>query len=311
MKKLLRYRTIFISDVHLGLNECKVAEVNHFLQQTRCEKLVLNGDIIDGWHLKGRGKKWEKQYTKFFRIILEKVEKQGTEVIYLRGNHDDFLWAILPLQFGKIKLDNEHIHEQPDKRYICVHGDGFDGVTTNHPWIAKLGSMGYSFLLVLNRIYNWVRKKMGRPYYSLSAKIKAKVKNAVSFVGRYEEQLQSLAKEHKCEGIICGHIHTPADKMIGDIHYLNSGDWVESMTAIVEGFDYKMELITYQEFCDQLDGASGKKPKPKSSPGGGTEGEEEFVEMPAGSKASKLAPMPGVKAYVEDSDEDEEILEAV
>ncbi len=307
MKKHIRYRTIFISDVHLGFTECKVEQVNHFLQHTRCEKLVLNGDIIDGWHLKGRGKKWDKQYTKFFRIILKKVEKQGTEVIYLRGNHDDFLWGILPLQFGKIKLANEHVHEQPEKRYICVHGDGFDGVTTNHPWIAKLGSMGYSFLLVLNRIYNWGRKKMGRPYYSLSQKIKARVKSAVSFVGRYEEQLQSLAREHKCDGIICGHIHTPADKMVEDVHYLNSGDWVESMTAIVEGFDYEMELITYQDFCERLALVSEKKPKSKSAPEDGTEDEEQ----PGGPRAGTVAPLPGVKAFVGEEEEDEEILEAV
>ena len=286
MKKHIRYRTIFISDVHLGFTDCKIDQVNHFLQHTRCDKLVLNGDIIDGWHLKGRKKKWKKQYTKFFRIILKKVEKQDTEVIYIRGNHDDFLWSVLPLQFGKIKLVNEHIHKMPEKRYICVHGDGFDGVTTNHPWIAKLGSGAYSFLLVLNRLYNWGRKKMGRPYYSLSKKIKAKVKSAVSFVGRYEEQLQILAQEHKCDGIICGHIHTPADKQVGDIHYLNSGDWVESLTAVVEKQDHSLELITYDEFCKRLGLLTSIKTDPKDSGKG-----KDAIDEP---EAGKVTPLPGV-----------------
>ncbi|MEM9478818.1 MAG: UDP-2,3-diacylglucosamine diphosphatase [Verrucomicrobiota bacterium] len=302
MKKHIRYRTVFISDVHLGFTDCKIEQVNHFLTHTRCDKLVLNGDIIDGWHLKGRGKKWKKHHTKFFRIILKKVEKHGTEVIYLRGNHDDFLWSVLPLQFGNIKLANEHIHEQPDKRYICVHGDGFDGVTTNHPWIAKIGSMGYSALLVFNRFYNWYRKLRGRPYYSLSKKIKAKVKGAVSFVGRYEEQLQTLAKEHQCDGIICGHIHTPADKQVGDIHYMNSGDWVESMTAIVEGYDHKMELISYDQFCDRLALVSGKKSKGKSKSADANDSAEPLLD-------DTITPLPGVKAFVEE--EEEEILEAV
>lgn len=246
-KPLIKYKTIFISDVHLGCSDCKIEQVNTFLRHTTCEKLVLNGDIIDAWALARRGK-WKKSHTYFFRLILKKAENYDTEIVYLRGNHDDFLWRVLPFEFDRIKVANEHIHESPHGRYICVHGDGFDAVTTNHKWVAHLGDFGYTQLLRLNRLYNWWRKVRGKGYFSLSKAIKAKVKSAVSFVGKYEEQLQKFAQKHNCDGIICGHIHTPADKKIGDTHYLNSGDWVESLTAIVETTDREFKLISFDEF---------------------------------------------------------------
>ncbi len=263
---ILKYKTIFISDVHLGLTDCKIEEVTDFLTHTECEKLVLNGDIIDAWHLKRWGG-WTKAHTHFFRLILRKAEKENTEVIYLRGNHDDFLWRVLPFAFDKISIDNEHIHETPHGRYICVHGDAFDAVTTSHKWLAVAGSFGYTFLLWLNRGYNWFRSLRGKPYFSLSQYIKAKVKSAVSFVGRYEDQLTKFAADRECRGIICGHIHTPADSRIGDIHYLNSGDWVESMTAIVETMGRGMELITYKDFRAEIDRIAATRPSKFSRPG--------------------------------------------
>lgn len=250
-RELLKYKTIFISDVHLGSADCKIDQINYLLRNTTCEKLVLNGDIIDAWALK-RGGKWLRSHTLFFRFILKKAEKYKTDVIYLRGNHDDFLWRVLPFEFDRIKLVNEHIHESPHGKYICVHGDGFDAVTTNHKWLAVIGDFGYVQLLRLNRLYNWVRKLRGKPYFSLSKAIKAKVKSAVSFVGNYEDQLQKFAKKNNCEGIICGHIHTAADKKIGDTHYLNSGDWVESLTAIVETTDREFKLINFEEFKEEV-----------------------------------------------------------
>lgn len=251
-KTTLSYKTIFISDVHLGTFDCKIDEVNHFLKHTRCEKLVLNGDIIDGWSLARRGG-WTDQHTRFVRLVLKKVEKQDTEVVYLRGNHDDFLERCLPLFFGKIKVVNEHIHDSSRGNYLVVHGDGFDAVTINHKWLAVLGDIGYQTLLRINRVYNRYRSWRGKEYFSLSKAIKARVKSAVSFVGKYEEQLQNLARKRGCSGIICGHIHTPDDKMVGDIHYLNSGDWVESLTAIVEEDDGSYEVIQYKEFCQRLE----------------------------------------------------------
>ena len=246
------FRTIFISDVHLGTEDAKVHEVIDFLKHTRCEKLVLNGDIIDGWALK-RGARWRKRHSRFIRTVLKKMEKDETEVIYLRGNHDDILDRFLPLAFGKMQFVKEHIHHGVDgKRFLVVHGDGFDSVSTNHKWIAVLGAVGYDLLLKVNRVYNKYRAWRGKEYYSVSKAIKAKVKSAVSFVGEYELQLQELARKKRCDGIICGHIHTPEDKQVGEIRYLNSGDWVESLTAIVEHHDGRLELIRHHDFMAEL-----------------------------------------------------------
>ena len=246
------FRTVFISDVHLGTADSKVHEVIDFLKHVKCDKLVLNGDIIDGWALR-RGSKWRKRHSRFIRKILKKMEKDDTDVIYCRGNHDDILDRFLPLAFGKLKFVKEHLHHGIDgKKYLVVHGDGFDSVSTNHKWLAVLGAVGYDTMLVINRLYNRYRAWRGKEYYSLSKKVKAKVKSAVSFVDNYEFQLQELARQRKCDGIICGHIHTPEDKQVGEIRYLNSGDWVESLTAIVEHYDGRMELIQYDEFMEEL-----------------------------------------------------------
>lgn len=246
------FRTVFISDVHLGTPDAKIHEVIDFLKHVRCSKLVLNGDIIDGWALR-RGAQWRKRHSRFIRTVLKKMEKDDTEVIYLRGNHDDILERFLPLAFGKLRFVKEHIHIGVDgKRYLVVHGDGFDSVSTNHKWVAQLGSVGYDFLLKVNRVYNRYRAWRGKDYYSVSKAIKARVKSAVNFVGEYELQLQELARQKKCHGIVCGHIHTPEDKQVGEIRYLNSGDWVESMTAIVEHLDGRLELVRHAEFMAGL-----------------------------------------------------------
>ena len=246
------FHSIILSDVHLGTKDSKAREVIHFLRATRCKRLILNGDIIDGWALRGSGK-WLPEHTRFIRTVLKKMEKQGTEVIYLRGNHDDILDRFLPIDFGSLKIETEYVHSTPGGDYLMVHGDGFDSVTTNSKWMAMLGAVGYDVLLKVNRLYNKWRSWRGKPYFSLSKEIKARVKSAVSFVGRYEEQLTELAKLRKCKGIVCGHIHTPADKMLeGGVHYLNSGDWVESLTAIVEAEPGEFELVEYKEFMTRI-----------------------------------------------------------
>ncbi|MEM7147558.1 MAG: glycosyltransferase [Verrucomicrobiota bacterium] len=247
-KQVLRFKTIFLSDIHLGTPDSKVTQVIHFLRNTRCEKLVLNGDIIDAWSLRRSGK-WTKSHTYFIRLILKKMQREDTQVVYIRGNHDDILTRFLPLKLDNLEMTMEHIHHSPHGKYLVTHGDGFDVVTTNHRWMAVLGAVGYSFLLRLNRAYNGYRRLCGKPQFSLSKAVKAKVKSAVSFIGNYEEQLQKFAAQRDCQGIICGHIHTPADKQIGDVHYLNSGDWVESLTAVVENLDRSFEVITYNDFC--------------------------------------------------------------
>lgn len=245
-------RTVFLSDLHLGTADSKAREVTAFLKRIHCQKLVLNGDIIDGWALR-RGSRWRNRHSRVIRVILKKMEKEGTEIIYLRGNHDDIIGRFLPLTFGTMTFLDEHVHTGQDgKRYLVIHGDGFDSVSTRHKWLAVLGSVGYDWLLRLNRIYNHWRAWRGKEYYSVSKAIKARVKSAVSFVSEYEGQLQKLARRRKCDGIICGHIHTPEDKQVGEIRYLNSGDWVESLTAIVEHEDGRMELVRYIEFMERV-----------------------------------------------------------
>ncbi len=248
LKTKLRARTVFISDVHLGMPDCKAAQVSHFIRHVQCDQLVMNGDIIDAWYLKSSGG-WNKSHTNFLRTVLKKMEKENTQILYLRGNHDDILDRFIPIQLDNFLITNEHIHHTKRGDYLVVHGDGFDHVTTNHPWIAHLGGIGYNILLRVNRIYNWYRHARGKENFSLSRWVKLKVKSAVSFVGKYEEQLQDLARARNCKGIICGHIHSPANKMVGDTHYLNSGDWVESMTAILEYDNGDFEVISYDDFC--------------------------------------------------------------
>jgi UDP-2,3-diacylglucosamine pyrophosphatase LpxH len=251
MKKLLRVRTVIISDVHLGTADCKIDEVNHFLRHVRCAKLILNGDIIDGWQLRRSGQ-WTKAHTRFIRIVLKKLEKRDTEVVYLRGNHDDILSRFLPLDFENLRVVEDYVHTGPGGSYLVLHGDVFDTVTKNFVFLAHLGDWGYRALLQLNRVYNAWRAWRGKEYWSLSKAIKARVKEAVSHVSNFEEHIAELARSRDCVGVMCGHIHTAADKMIGNIHYLNSGDWVESLTAIVEHFDGSYELIDFASFSKEF-----------------------------------------------------------
>lgn len=243
----LSVRTIILSDVHLGTPDAKAEEVNHFLRQTRCEKLILNGDIIDAWQLK-RGGHWTAAHTRFVRIVLKKLEKRNTEVVYVRGNHDDVLASLLPLEFEGLRIVDDHIHEGVRGRYLVLHGDVFDTVTKNFVFLAHLGDWGYRALLRLNRVYNRWRAWRGLEYWSLSRAIKARVKEAVNHVSKFEQHIAELAHDRDCLGVMCGHIHTAGDKMLGGVHYLNSGDWVESLTAIVEYWDGRFEVIEFAQF---------------------------------------------------------------
>lgn len=245
------YRTIVLSDIHLGIQNSRVKEAVHFLRAHSCDTLILNGDIIDGWQLSKSGK-WKKKHTAFFKLIMKWLANSHTEVIYLRGNHDDFLDEVLPLQLGNFSINRHHILQSGTKKYFVVHGDIFDSVTTRLRWIAKLGDIGYTFLLWLNRHYNQYRVRRGLPYYSLSKVVKHKVKQAVSFISDYEKELCEVARQERCDGVICGHIHHPDNKMIGDIHYLNSGDWVETMSALVEHQDGTWELVMYEQWLASL-----------------------------------------------------------
>ncbi len=240
------YKTLVISDVHLGTTGSKAKELVKFMKQVSCEKLILNGDIIDGWQLKKYGK-WKRKHTRFFNRILKMIEEYKTEVIYIRGNHDDFLDQILPFKVGNLSIQRDYMLSSGNKKFYVVHGDIFDSITTNLKWIAKLGDVGYTFLLWLNSRYNKYRRSKGLPYYSLSQIVKSKVKSAVSYIDDFETQLAEIAKIKNCDGVICGHIHQPAIKMIGGIHYMNSGDWVESMSALAEDESGEWSLLYFAE----------------------------------------------------------------
>lgn len=262
------YPTIVISDVHLGTEHSKTAQLAEFLRTVNCNTLILNGDIIDGWHLQKGGKgKWKKEHTDFFKIIMKMMENHNTKVIYVRGNHDDFIDYIAPLSFANINIVKDYIHVKNGRRYYVVHGDIFDNVTSKMVWLAKLGDVGYTLLLWINRIYNVYRSKRGLPYFSLSQSIKQKVKSAVSYISNYENELVSLARSRHADGIICGHIHQPADRMIDGIHYLNSGDWVESMSALLEHEDGTWEVYMHTDANKEI---------PKQA--------MEVIEFPVGSK---------------------------
>lgn len=239
------YKTIVISDVHLGTSGSKAREVVDFLKHNTCDLLILNGDIIDGWQLKKYGA-WKRKHTRFIRTVMKMVESRRTQVVYTRGNHDDFLDQVIPLRVGKrFYIQRDFIYESAGKRYLVTHGDVFDNVTSHSKWVAHLGDLGYTFLLWLNKVFNRWRAARGLPYYSLSQKVKAKVKQAVSYISDYETKLVELAVAKKCDGVICGHIHQPAIRQYGKIEYLNSGDWVESLSALVEDYEGNWSLKFY------------------------------------------------------------------
>jgi UDP-2,3-diacylglucosamine pyrophosphatase LpxH len=264
-KQVLRFRTIILSDVHLGAPDCQIDKVNHFLKHTDSERLILNGDIIDGWSLGRRGG-WKRDHTRFIRLVLKKIEKRRTEVVYLRGNHDDILDRFLPMRFGGLSVVDRYILDTIQGRYLVIHGDAFDAVTQHSRLLAILGDIGYQSLLRVNRLYNRYRAWRGKEYFSLSKAIKARTKSVVNYISRFEQQVESFTRRHDCTGFICGHIHTPEDKRIGDIHYLNSGDWIESNTALVEHFDGSFEILRYDDFCRQLEDLSAQaneRPQPQ------------------------------------------------
>jgi len=250
MLKHNHYKTIVISDVHLGTKSSKAKELVRFLKSNTCDKLILNGDIIDGWRLKKSGK-WRKKHTRFLKIILKMIDKLNTEVIYIRGNHDDFLDKIIPLTIGNFSVKKDYIYKSNGINYYVVHGDIFDKITSNLKWLAKLGDIGYTFLLWLNKIYNNRRVKQGLPYYSLSQDIKHRVKSAVSYISSFEHELVELAKSRNCQGVICGHIHQPDIRQYDGIKYLNSGDWVESLSALVEQENGDWKILYYNELIKE------------------------------------------------------------
>lgn len=238
------YRTIWLSDIHLGSKGCQAESLLDFLKHTESEYLILVGDIIDFWSLR-RFPYWPVAHNTVVQKVLKKA-RSGTKVIFIPGNHDEALRDYLDYTFGDIVMKEQYVHELADgKKVLCVHGDIFDVVTRYHKWLAIVGDVGYSFLLWLNRHFNDLRKRFGMGFWSLSSYIKYRVKQAVNFIGDFEESVVEYARENNTEMILCGHIHHAEIKKYGDITYLNTGDWVESCTAIVEHQNGTLELIRW------------------------------------------------------------------
>lgn len=245
-REVRRVRALFLSDVHLGMKPIRVGQLIEFLRVHDAETIYLVGDIVDGWRL-AKGWHWPAEYNTLIDILLQKANA-GARIIYLPGNHDEFLREYLGTYFGDVQLVDRTVHTSATgKTYLVIHGDQFDVVVMNAKWLAHVGDWAYNAALRINLAVNWVRRRVGLQYWSLSAWAKQKVKNAVSVIGRFEEALVHEAKQSGVDGVICGHIH------FADIHdrlgiqYINTGDWVESCTAIIETPEGEFELIKWTE----------------------------------------------------------------
>jgi len=238
------FRAIFLSDIHLGTRGCQAELLLDFLKHHESDIIYLVGDIVDGWRLK-RAWHWPQAHNDVVQKLLRKGRK-GARIVYVPGNHDEFLRDYVGTHFGVVEVIEEAIHETADgRRLLVLHGDRFDVVVRNARWLAHLGDWAYTAALGINTVFNQVRRKLGFPYWSLSAWAKLKVKNAVNFIGDFEAALAGEATRLGTDGVVCGHIHHAAIRDIEGITYINTGDWVESCSAIVEHFDGRFELIVW------------------------------------------------------------------
>lgn len=236
------YRTIWISDVHLGTRGCQASYLLDFLRTHDSDTLYLVGDILDGWHLK-KGWYWPQTHNDVVQKILRKGRK-GTRVIYVPGNHDESVRQFIGMSFGEIEVKEDDVHTLADGRRLWItHGDLFDGVMQHARWLAYLGDSAYSLILYLNRWFNAIRVRLGLPYWSLSQYLKHQVKNAVNFISAFEHVMTEEAKRRHCDGVVCGHIHKAEIRDINGLLYCNDGDWVESLTALAEDFEGNLQII--------------------------------------------------------------------
>lgn len=236
------YRTLFISDVHLGTRSAQASALLDFLKHHDAQTIYLVGDIVDFWRVK-RGPVWPQSHNDVLQKILRKVRK-GTRVVFIPGNHDEGLRDYCGMHFGGIEIERQAEYITADgKRYIVMHGDEYDVVVRYARWLAFLGDRGYELALWLNNPLNFVRRRLGLGFWSLSAYLKHRVKTAVNFIGEFEKNLADEARRRNADGVICGHIHHAASREMDGVHYLNCGDWVESCTAIRETMDGRLELV--------------------------------------------------------------------
>jgi len=244
----LRFRAIFISDTHLGTPGCQAAALLEFLRTTDSDFLYLVGDIIDGWQLKRRWY-WHQSHNDVVQKVLRKARK-GTAVVYVPGNHDEAARHYVGVDFGGIAIRDEAVHLTADgRRLLVTHGDRFDGVITCARWLALLGDQLYTLILKLNQHYNALRARLGMPYWSLSQFLKLRVKNAISYITAFEDALGREARTRGFDGVVCGHIHHAEVRAIGDVLYCNAGDWVESLTALVEADDGRLSVLRWADLA--------------------------------------------------------------
>ena len=245
-QQVLRYRSVFISDVHLGTKMSRADLLLEFFKTFECDNLYLVGDIVDGWALNS-GFYWPQDHNDVIQKILRRARK-GTRVVYLPGNHDEFLRSFGDHEFGNISLTDTIVHLGPDgRKYVVMHGDQFDVVINKMKWLSHFGSWAYDMLIYVNIAVVKIRNLLNLPHWSLSAWAKYKVKKAVNFIGDYEENLSSYAVSKGVQGIICGHIHHPNLRDISGTTYINCGDWVETCSAVVEHYDGRFEVIMWEK----------------------------------------------------------------
>ena len=249
-----RYRTLFISDCHLGSSGAKAEQLARFLKQVECDTVYLVGDVIDMWRLKQRWY-WPDAHNTVMRRLL-KMSHKGTTIVYIPGNHDEAARPFCGLAFGGMQMAKEAVHVTADgRRLLVTHGDQFDLVVRNSRLLALAGTVGYEMLLKINGAYNFGRRVFGLPYDSLSQAIKARVKSACKFISNFEQALVAEARAGGFDGVVCGHIHKAEQRRIDEIEYLNCGDWVESCTALAEHEDGRIELLDGLAFLAVRDAA--------------------------------------------------------
>lgn len=244
------YRTIWLSDIHLGSPGCQAVYLLAFLKAHRCETLFLVGDILDGWQLR-KSWYWPQEHNDVVQKLL-RMARKGTRVVYVPGNHDELSRQFIGLSFGGVEVVEDAIHLTADGRRLWItHGDLFDSVMQHARWLAHLGSWIYEWLLKTNRWFNAVRHRLGLPYWSMSQYLKHKAKHATNFISDFEHVMAAEARRRGCSGVVCGHIHKAEIRSIDGTLYCNDGDWVESLTALVEGFDGQLQLIHWRQRLDE------------------------------------------------------------
>jgi UDP-2,3-diacylglucosamine pyrophosphatase LpxH len=241
-----RFHALFLSDMHLGTKGCQAGRILDFLRHHEADTIYLVGDIVDGWQMRSHWH-WPQTHNDVVQKLLRQARK-GVRIVYVPGNHDEFLRDYCGVHFGGVEVVEKAVHRSIDgRRYLVIHGDHFDLVVKHARWLAYLGDHAYTAALALNRIFNAARRLMGFPYWSLSQWLKLKVKNAVSYIGEYERALVADAAHHGVDGVICGHIHHAAIHERFGTRYINCGDWVESCTAVVEHLDGRFEIVTWTD----------------------------------------------------------------